>query len=95
MRTTGIILLFLFGVTTANAQPAMPSRDLKSKSVATKTSVELPYKPDESLFNAATAVDTLIFSMDATNETKKFDFSAVPFIPSKGPSLRPVGDPEY
>lgn len=95
MKRSCVLLILIFVATAVNAQPAMPSRDLKSKSVATKTTIDLPYKPDESLFNTATAVDTLVFSADATSETKKFDFSAVPFIPSKGPTLRPVGDPEY
>lgn len=96
----GIGIVFVgvcFFVGLAMAQPIEPTRDIKSKSTATANAIDLPYKPDESLFQTMTSTDTINTMLDGTAEDpkEKFDFAKVPFIPFKGPALRPAGDPEF
>lgn len=110
VKTILLILGLLFVVFSVGAQPLGPSENLKSK-VDDKTKIDLPYQPDSQTLDEEkpsedgeileeTTLDDSENPQDETNENQEeikeeFSWESVPFLPMKGPALKPLPDPEF
>ena len=81
------------------AQPVIPTDKLSSRRKNSKNVVNLPYKPlpkellESDLLQLNDFLPEVKKAVVVKEEPKKFDWSSIPFIPSKRPKLQPAGDP--
>lgn len=103
-----LICILCFGAlvsSVANAQPMGPAKDIKPTAKEEKTEVsieelDLPYKPKDieegvSIEESLENFEDLHPGLDPTKPVKKeFDWTQIPFVPSKTPTFKPLSDPE-
>lgn len=102
-----VFLLAMGFVVWAQAQPIAPSSELKSQTKTDVAPENLPYQPvdpgaeannsEEATSDEESADESEEDAEEVSDEeeVEEFKWEDLPFVPSKGPRLLPLPDPEY